>query len=207
MQKIFEILNTLDKNGKPRKMRKEIETPTNKEKWFYFVENKNIPLLEDMVLKGCDINQMDITGQTIAHYSLLSKSHKLFNFCLKYKADFNVVDLFDVNPSKIIFQKNYSFYFFKKIIELYDFKLLIVDKDYQESICFLANYDSNLSKIKFLFSKFPKSMEPLRDKLINKSLERNTVEIWKYLSGRGVLIYSLQKNLKIKDTSSILIKI
>jgi ankyrin repeat protein len=207
MTKVFETIDVLDRNGKPRKMHKEIKNPSESEKWFYFIENKHIDLLHQMIASGININQIDTQGQTIAHYCLLSKSHKLFNLCLKNKVNFNVVDIFEVNPSKIIFQKNYSLYFFKNIIQKLDFSHLAQEEDYKESIFFLINYDSNLPKLKFLFLKYPDIMEPLRTKLTMKALERESIETWKFLSGRGNLISRLTKKLTNKETSPVFIKI
>ena len=207
MTKIFEKIDVLDKNGEGIKIRKEIKNPTQEQKWFYFVENKKIALLQEMIRENYNVNKIDTQGQTIAHYALLSKSRKLFALCLCNLVNFNVIDIFEVNPSKVIFQKNISLYFFRNIIERIDFPYLVQHDDYENEIFFLINYESNLSKIKFLFVSYPHIMEPLRDSLIVRALERNSVEIWKYLSGRGDLIFRLNKNLLVKKKSLSFVKI
>lgn len=207
MSKIFEVIETLDKNGNSRKMRQEIINPTNSEKWFYFIQKKDILSLENMIKKGSNINQIDTEGQTIAHHCLISKSYKLFNLCLNYNVNYNVEDIFEVNPSKIIFQKNYNIHFFKNIINKIDFKHLFYHEEYKECIFFLINHDYNLPKLKFLFTVYPEIMEPLRPQLISKALERESIETWKYLSGRGTLIERLTSHLTDKNHKAIFIKI
>ena len=207
MTKIFEKIDVLDRNGKGIKMRKEIKNPTQEQKWFYFVENKKIDLLQQMIRENYNVNKIDTQGQTIAHYALLLKSRKLFGLCLCNSVNFDVEDIFEVNPSKVIFQKNISLYFFRNIIKRIDFSYLVQHENYKNEIFFLINYESNLSKLKFLFVFYPHIMEPLRDSLIMCALERNSIEIWKYLSGRGDLIFRLNKRLSVKEKSSFFIKI
>lgn len=207
MTKIFEKIDVLNKNGEGIKIRKEIKNPTQEQKWFYFVENKKIDLLQEMIRENYNVNKIDTQGQTIAHHALLLKSRKLFSLCLCNSVNFNVVDIFEINPSKVIFQKNISTYFFINIIKRIDFSYLVQHEDYKNEIFFLINCESNLPKIKFLFISYPYIMEPLRDSLIVRALERESVEIWKYLSGRGDLIFRLNKNLPVKDKSLSFVKI
>lgn len=207
MTKIFDTIDVLDKNNNPIKVRQEIKNPTTEQMWFYFAKTKKIDLLKDMINGGSNVNKIDTEGQTIAHYALLSKSRKLFELCLTHDVNFNVVDIFEVNPSKIIFQKNYSPFFFRNIIKTLDFPYLVQHEEYESEIFFLVNHDSNLPKIKFLFKDYPHVMEPLRDKLTIRALERESIETWKYLSGRGHLISQLNKKLFHKEKSSSLIKI
>lgn len=207
MNEVFEFVLGLTKNGSSRRIKIKNLNPTLNEKWFYFIEVKNINELEQLIKNGYKIDSIDENGSTIAHHAVFSRNKGLINFALKYKADFNRDDLMDVNPLKSVCLKNYSFNLFKKVFNLYSLKDLLDNHDFLSSLVFLVNSDLNLSKIKWLFLRDKEIMESYKQELIEVALHKKSIKIWEYLSGRDKLISSLNKKLKEKDSTSLITKL
>lgn len=196
--KIYEYIPTQDKNHKTRKKRIEIINPTENEKWFYLIHQKDTQALQKMLDNKFNINQIDMQGQTIAHYALFLKSYRLLNFCIEHQASFVIPDIYESIPMDSIFLKNYSWRFFKKIMDGIQLEKLFLDTDpsmvkMRQNINFLAYHDDNLQKIKYICSR----TNAFRQHMIEQSIKSKAIENWKYLTGRGELLKRLNQDLFI----------
>lgn len=193
--RIYETLPSLTKGGNTKIIKKLISNPTLSERWFFFIKTKNIKALEEMVDDEFKIDTIDTNGATIAHLCLQYKSRLVLDFAIKKKANFNQKDIFENHPLNMIFQKTYTYYFFKKITCLFDFSK--INLDYESSLIFTSYDDKNLSKIKFFIRKNSFISNHIIEKMSQAANLKDAQKNWLYLSGKEKLLKKL-KRLPIK---------
>ena len=193
---IYESFPSLTRTGRTKVIKQLIHNPTANERWFYFVKTKNIHGLQAMIKDGFKIDTIDTNGASIVHLCLHYKSRQLLNFAIENKANFNQKDIFENHPINMIFQKNYTYYFFKKIISLFELSKII--PEHENSLIFASYYDNNLSKIKFFIKRNPFLSRQIIEKMSQASNLKDAQKNWLYLSGKEQLLKKL-KRLPIKQ--------
>jgi hypothetical protein len=184
----------------------QIESPSDRDYWFYFIENNQSHYLLEMLNEGFHVNTINTDGETLLNLAFLYSHHNLIDLALQFDADIFHTDRSEEHALYVSCYPNISLDSFIAIWEHSpDLNpLLCRNVSDTTAIEVLFNNEPSLSKLRWLAEHYNNFFEFVQDKhLISLAQDLGKSHIVYFLKGKEKLLKKLTEHYDIDNSHEL----